>query len=112
MRLGYRIVLSVTGTAVVLVVLSWFLANDGYWFYWILEVLGFSLLIVFGGVGMMLPMYYWSAGQRNSGQLGSTGASGPNNGRVADGNARKCPWCGAHARIGAVVCPVCGKALT
>lgn len=61
MRASYRAVLAVLPLAAISVVVSWFLAQDGFWYYWVFEVLGFSLLLVFGMMGLLLPMYYQSA---------------------------------------------------
>lgn len=61
MRASYKIVLVVVPLAATSVVVSWFLAQGGFWYYWIFEVLGFSLLLVFGMMGLLLPMFYHSA---------------------------------------------------
>lgn len=60
MRASYKIILTVLPLAAASVVVSWFLARDGFWFYWIFEVLGFSMLLVFGMMGLLLSMFYQS----------------------------------------------------
>jgi len=112
MRLGYKIVIPLVVTAIAFVALSWFLANDGYWFYWIFEVLGFSMLIIFGmGVGMLLPLYYWSVSQGNSAKLSSIEPTNPIRSPDVSREVRKCAWCGTRNRAGMTVCPGCGKVL-
>lgn len=61
MRASYKIVLTALPLAATSVVVSWFLARDGFWYYWIFEVLGFTLLLVFGMTGLLLPLFYQSA---------------------------------------------------
>jgi hypothetical protein len=81
-RASYKIVLTVVPLAAVSAVVSWFLAQDGMWFYWIFEVVGFALLLVFGMAGFLLPMYYQSATQGQTRLAPTSLVEAPSGGRA------------------------------
>jgi hypothetical protein len=104
MRKGYWIAILATAIGAVLVLASWYMAQAGIAAFWIPEILGFSLLVVFGTIGaMVLPFYYWSLDQsRGAGGLAQSSAPTP----------VKCLWCQAVNPAGSTVCVKCGRTLT
>jgi hypothetical protein len=105
MRRGYLIALSFSVTGAVLAVTSYFLAQDGYWFYWILEVLGFSFLLVFGNLGLLLPLMYQGVDR------GAAAVTGTVQLPSATASAVKCVWCQSTNSSGSTVCFRCGRPL-
>ena len=67
MRRGYWIALPLTGIGATFAALSWFMAQDGLAYFWVFEILGFTMVIIFGLLGLtVVSMQYWTMDQRKT----------------------------------------------
>ena len=103
MRTSYKIVLAVVALSAISVVVSWFLAQDGIWYYWIFEVLGFGLLLVFGMAGLLLPMYYQSAAQGETRLPPTSRVEAPSGGRATISREELAAYWRSESRTGVIV---------